>query len=130
MGATIMAKTASSAKDFACRSRIVAETIVRAGCAVHCFEMPPDPWATSRGWHQGKGPKMLDIGLPLMDPGPVVSAYAKLCAALQDQADYRQIGQNDLWIAATCLAFGKPLATRNRRHFGIIDGLRLEVLGP
>ena len=27
------------------------------------------------------------------------------------------IGANDLWIAATAVAFGKPIVTRNDRHF-------------
>jgi predicted nucleic acid-binding protein len=35
------------------------------------------------------------------------------------------IGTNDLWIAATALAYDMPLATRNRRHFSRVPGLRL-----
>ena len=27
------------------------------------------------------------------------------------------IGANDLWIAATAVAFGKPIVTKNDRHF-------------
>ena len=37
------------------------------------------------------------------------------------------IGANDLWIAATALAFGMPLVTRNQRHFARVP--RLMVLG-
>jgi predicted nucleic acid-binding protein len=37
------------------------------------------------------------------------------------------IGANDLWIAATALAFGKALVTRNRRDFQRVPGL--EVMG-
>lgn len=33
------------------------------------------------------------------------------------------IGANDLWIAATALAFGKPLVTRNAREFQRVPGL-------
>ncbi len=33
------------------------------------------------------------------------------------------IGANDLWIAATALAFGKPVVTRNLREFQRIPGL-------
>jgi len=72
--------------------------------------------------------QFLAIGLPILDPRPVVPVYASVCAALQDDPAYPQIGQNDLWIAATAIACGCPLVTRNRRHFGKIDGLRLEVL--
>lgn len=35
------------------------------------------------------------------------------------------IGTNDLWIAATALAYDMPLATRNRRHFSRVPGLKL-----
>lgn len=72
--------------------------------------------------------KFLSIGLPLLDSTQVVPAYAKMCAGLQNKSFYRGIGQNDLWIAATCLAFDKPLVTRNKRHFDKIDGLKLEVV--
>lgn len=35
------------------------------------------------------------------------------------------IGTNDLWIAATALAYDIPLATRNRRHFSRVPGLKI-----
>jgi hypothetical protein len=44
--------------------------------------------------------------------------YAQVCAELQPQPCWREIGQNDLWIAATALAFDRPLVLRNPRHFG------------
>lgn len=37
------------------------------------------------------------------------------------------IGANDLWIAATALAYDLPLVTRNREEFTRVSGL--EVLG-
>lgn len=33
------------------------------------------------------------------------------------------IGANDLWIAATALAYEMPLVTRDRRHFARVPGL-------
>jgi predicted nucleic acid-binding protein len=33
------------------------------------------------------------------------------------------IGSNDLWIAATALAYQVPLVTRDRRHFARVPGL-------
>lgn len=33
------------------------------------------------------------------------------------------IGDNDMWIAATSLVYELPLVSRNRRHFGRVDGL-------
>jgi predicted nucleic acid-binding protein len=34
-----------------------------------------------------------------------------------------QIGSNDLWIAATGLAHGMPVVTRNERHYRRVPGL-------
>ena len=36
------------------------------------------------------------------------------------------IGDLDLLIAATCLQHGLTLLTNNRRHFEMVEGLRLE----
>ena len=71
----------------------------------------------------------LQIGLPLLDPEPVIPVYARICANLQEKniIAYRAIGQNDLWIAATALASEKPLVTRNRRYFAAVSGLRIIV---
>jgi predicted nucleic acid-binding protein len=35
------------------------------------------------------------------------------------------IGDNDVWIAATALAYGLPLVSRNARHFSRVPGLTL-----
>ncbi len=35
------------------------------------------------------------------------------------------IGDNDVWIAATAVAFGLPLVSNNARHFGRVPGLKL-----
>jgi predicted nucleic acid-binding protein len=72
--------------------------------------------------------EFLLLGIPLMDPAPVIPHYANVCAGLQDKAEYQQIGQNDLWIASVSLACDKPLVTRNLRHFGAVDGLDCLVL--
>ena len=73
--------------------------------------------------------RFLSIGLAVMDPEPVIPVYARICASLRNQNVYRSIGQNDLWIAATSVALGKPLVTGNVRHFEKIEGLQLEILG-
>jgi predicted nucleic acid-binding protein len=63
-------------------------------------------------------------GLPAI---PVTSAvariHAELWAALAERGE--TIGAHDLWIAATAVAHGFGLATRNTAEFGRIDGLRL-----
>lgn len=72
--------------------------------------------------------EFLSIGVQLVDPLPVVPHYARLCAELSGRQEYRSIGQNDLWIAAVALAYAKPLVSRNRRHFGLVEGLHVEAL--
>jgi predicted nucleic acid-binding protein len=39
----------------------------------------------------------------------------------------RHIGDNDVWIAATALAYGLPLVTNNVRHLGRVAGLVLRT---
>ena len=36
------------------------------------------------------------------------------------------IGANDLWIAASCLAYRMPVVTRNVEHFRRVPGLEVE----
>ena len=74
--------------------------------------------------------EFLEIGVHLLDASSVVPIYARICSELSGKREYREIGQNDLWIAAVAVSFNKPLLTRNRRHFDLIEGLRLEVLQP
>jgi len=73
--------------------------------------------------------EFLGLGIPVLETEPSIQAYAQLCADLQDTPGYKQIGQNDLWIAAVSLAMGLPLVTRNARHFQQIKGLQLRVIG-
>lgn len=72
--------------------------------------------------------KFLEIGMPINDAGQFVGAYAKICTELQQNGHYRQIGQNDLWIAAVAKKLNRPLVTRNVRHFDKIEKLQLELL--
>lgn len=41
----------------------------------------------------------------------------------------QMIGMNDLWIAATCLAYGMSIVTANVRDFERVPGLQIEVWG-
>jgi len=72
--------------------------------------------------------QFLGIGIPLMDASAVIEIYSRICLQLQASSEYRNIGQNDLWIATVAISQDKPLVTRNQRHFRSIEGLRLEVL--
>jgi tRNA(fMet)-specific endonuclease VapC len=68
----------------------------------------------------------------LIEPFQILPATPDVCweygkAFRYLRANGLQIGANDLWIAATALAFGKPLVTRNAREFARVPGLT--VLG-
>lgn len=51
--------------------------------------------------------------------------YGRLYRYLRDNG--LLIDANDLWIAATALAFGMPVVTRNEKHFGRVP--ELDVIG-
>lgn len=67
-----------------------------------------------------------------IQPFDVLPASAEVCweygqAYRYLKANGMLIGANDLWIAATAVAYGKPLVTRNESEFRRVP--RLEVLG-
>jgi tRNA(fMet)-specific endonuclease VapC len=68
--------------------------------------------------------------LAAFDPIPVTEPVARVHAEIwAELADRRAvIGAHDLWIAATALAHGLGVATRNVLHYQRVSGLR--VLGP
>lgn len=43
------------------------------------------------------------------------------------QQNRQMIGANDLWIAATALAYQMPVVTRNAAHFRRVPGLEVEA---
>lgn len=54
---------------------------------------------------------------------PVARVHADIWAGLSDRG--KPIGAHDLWIAATALAHGLGVATRNASHFDRVPGLRV-----
>ncbi|HUF48270.1 MAG TPA: type II toxin-antitoxin system VapC family toxin [Vicinamibacterales bacterium] len=50
--------------------------------------------------------------------------YGRIYRYLQENG--RLIGGNDLWIAATALAYGMPVVTRNAEHYRRVPGLEVE----
>lgn len=50
--------------------------------------------------------------------------YGRAFRYLKDNG--RLIGGNDLWIAATALAYGMPVVTRNVEHYRRVPGLEVE----
>jgi tRNA(fMet)-specific endonuclease VapC len=63
---------------------------------------------------------------------PLDGDVARVAAAVERGLRERglRFGFADALIAATCLAAGASLLTRNTRHFGRIPGLKLESLRP
>ncbi|UUY04278.1 PIN domain-containing protein [Svornostia abyssi] len=59
--------------------------------------------------------------LPITEP--VARVHADLWADLADRG--QQIGAHDLWIAATAVAHGLGIVTRNTADFGRVPGLRV-----
>lgn len=61
----------------------------------------------------------------LLPPSPEVSwHYGRAYRHLKDIG--RLIGSNDLWIAATGLAYHMPVVTRDADHFRRVPGLEVE----
>ena len=56
---------------------------------------------------------------------PVARVHAEIWADLAERGEV--IGARDLWIAATALAHGLGMATRNASEFGRVQGLRVVV---
>ena len=54
--------------------------------------------------------------------------YGRACRYLRDNG--LLIGANDLWIAATGLAYRAPVVTRNERHYRRVPGLSVLTYGP
>jgi tRNA(fMet)-specific endonuclease VapC len=59
--------------------------------------------------------------IPITDP--VARVHAEIWATLAARGT--AIGAHDLWIAATALAHGLGVATRNAAHYGRVPGLRV-----
>ena len=54
---------------------------------------------------------------------PVARVHADIWSGLADRGEL--LGAHDLWIAATAVAHGLAVATRNTTHFDRIPGLRV-----
>jgi len=63
---------------------------------------------------------------PLVLPNVSIAWRAsRLSRQMREQG--RQVGDHDLWIAATAMELGKPLVTRNTKHFRLIPDLHIVV---
>jgi predicted nucleic acid-binding protein len=106
---------------------------------------PANRFLEAHGTHQLKitftiagelaaGPRLSERGTwdELVSPFEVLGCTPDVCWRYGRLYRYLKanglpIDANDLWIAATAVAFGVPLVTRNERHFARVPGL--EVIG-
>ena len=66
---------------------------------------------------------LLAVLEPLPITQPVARVHAEVWSDLTERGE--AMGAHDLWIAATALTYGLGLATKNRRDFARIPGLRM-----
>jgi len=107
-------------------ARRVAEelaTSALATTAITAFEI-------RSGAHSAKQKKAVETILAAMTVLPFGTDEARLAAELRQrlEEDGSPIGMADYLIAATCVASGHTLLTRNRKHFERIDELKLGEL--
>lgn len=75
-------------------------------------------WAEVHGWGPNNRQRLADwlAGVPTLPAGEAVAdAWGVLAAAAAKRGRPRP--QNDMWIAATCLVYGLPLATLNAKDY-------------
>lgn len=94
---------------------------------------PDDPVYTSRvAWAEfAEGCETEEIVARLLAPFSIVEVNEKVAwTASRISRDLTRrglpIGDNDVWIAATALAYRLPLVSRNARHFARVPGLMIE----
>ena len=81
----------------------------------------------ARGERRARRAAFVEHLLVSMLPIPITEAVARVHAGIwAELADRGQtIGAHDLWIAATALAHGLAVATRNRQDFERVPGLQV-----
>lgn len=102
------------------RVAIELETRSFATTAVTAFEI-------RSGARTPRQKKSVDTLLDAMTVLPFGPEEARLAAEIRQQVERegQPIGMADYMIAASCIAVGGTLLTRNRTHFERIDGLKL-----
>jgi predicted nucleic acid-binding protein len=73
------------------------------------------------------GPADVEAGLHLFTVVEIDESIAWTASrvARELKTAGRHIGDNDIWIAATALAHGLPLVSRNARHFARVTNLQV-----
>jgi len=72
-----------------------------------------------------KAKRFLESFIILQTNNTIAWRYGQIFQNLKNKSI--TVGSNDLWIAATCLEYGTPLITRNKKDFENIVGL--EIIG-
>ena len=103
----------------------IAISVITASELLHGVERATGDARTQR---QAFVEAVLDAADPIPVTVPVARIHARIWATLAESGSV--IGAHDLWIAATAIAHGLGLATRNVGEFTRVDGLRVvEVAG-
>jgi tRNA(fMet)-specific endonuclease VapC len=112
-------------EDAAGLERIVAEedraiSVITASELLHGV-------ARSADAHRARRRAFVEHVLAALDPVPIAEPVARVHAEIWSDLEQRgaMIGAHDLWIAASALAHGFGVATRNARDFGRVPGLRI-----
>lgn len=94
---------------------------------------PDDPVYTSRvAWAEfAEGCETEDIVARLLAPFSIIEVNEKVAwtasrISRELARSGQPIGDNDVWIAATALAYRMPLVSRNARLFDRVPGLMIE----
>jgi predicted nucleic acid-binding protein len=116
------------------RSNLVVQAHVHEKLAadVKIYIAPFAYYETKRGLIDRRATKQVEIYEELLDDCPVGDVSLKIfdeAAAiyneLKSKGKLQAKGDNDIYIAAFCRAYGLTLVTHNTRHFEGIDGLCL-----
>lgn len=92
--------------------------------AISSFELHHGTWKTDNPAKNLQAVETLLGRLSVLSFTPETSELAgKIFASLEKEG--MSIGFRDVFIAATTMTHGSALATRNRRHFERIPGLRI-----
>jgi hypothetical protein len=69
--------------------------------------------------------ELVDSDLRRFQVLEITEAIAWRASRVDRQLRSEHIGDNDVWIAATALAYGLPVVTNNHKHLGRVKGLRV-----
>jgi tRNA(fMet)-specific endonuclease VapC len=97
-------------------------SVITVSELLHGVHRAPDPDVKARrsAWVEALLERMPILPIDL----PTARAHSQVWSHLAEAG--RMIGPHDLWLAASCIAYGLSLVTANLREFERVPGLQLE----